>query len=135
MITVQTSIKAPLEDVWECWTHPDHIVHWNHASDEWYTPHAANDLRLGGTFLYRRESTNGSEGFDFGGTYTSVREFEYIEYTLDDCRKVKIGFNETEDGTELKEAFEPEQTNTSDQQQQGWQAILDNFKNYVESKY
>lgn len=133
MIKVQTMIDAPVEEVWEYWTDPDHIVHWNHASDEWHTPRAENDLRPGGTFLYRMEARDGSTGFDFSGTYTRVREFEYIEYTLDDCRKVKIEFTGEDDRTLLKEAFEPEETNAAELQEQGWQAILDQFKKYVES--
>jgi len=33
-ITVENIVKAPLEKVWECWTEPRHIIHWNFASDD-----------------------------------------------------------------------------------------------------
>ncbi len=134
MIIVKTNLEAPLEEVWNYWSEPEHIVQWNHASADWHTTKAEIDLRPGGTFSYRMEARDGSEGFDFGGTYDRVREFEYIEYTLEDCRKVKIEFSETDDGTTIREAFEPEGTNTPEKQAEGWQAILDQFKRYVESR-
>lgn len=37
MITVQTKINASIQKVWKCWTTPDDIVNWNHASDDWHT--------------------------------------------------------------------------------------------------
>ena len=33
-ITIETSVNAPAAKVWECWTRPEHITQWNHASDE-----------------------------------------------------------------------------------------------------
>lgn len=47
-ITVETAIKAPIEKVWKFWTAPEHITKWNNASDDWHTPFAENDLRVGG---------------------------------------------------------------------------------------
>ncbi|HQW93764.1 MAG TPA: SRPBCC domain-containing protein, partial [Ferruginibacter sp.] len=68
-ITVETIVQAPVEKVWECWTKPEHITGWNNASDDWHTPRAENDLRVGGKFLSRMEARDGSMGFDFGGVY------------------------------------------------------------------
>ena len=42
-ITVETTINAPVEKVWQYWTEPKHIVQWNNASDDWHTPQAEND--------------------------------------------------------------------------------------------
>ena len=47
-ITIEALIEAPVEKVWKYWTEPAHIVKWNNASDDWHTPHAENDLRVGG---------------------------------------------------------------------------------------
>ncbi len=71
IITVQTTIAAPITHVWECWTTPTHITEWNAASPDWHTPHSTVDLQVGGTFSSRMEAKNGSFGFDFGGTYTT----------------------------------------------------------------
>ncbi|MBA2561636.1 MAG: SRPBCC domain-containing protein [Chitinophagaceae bacterium] len=133
IITVENSINAPVEKVWQYWTQPEHITKWNNASDDWHTPRAENDLRVGGSFVSRMEAKDGSVGFDFGGVYDQVRNNEYIEYTLGDGRKVKITFSGQGNITEVVENFETESTNSIEMQKGGWQAILDNFKKYTES--
>lgn len=133
-ITVETSLEAPAEKVWELWTTPEHIKNWNKATDDWETTKVENDLRPGGRFVSRMEAKDGSMGFDFGGTYDRVDTNTLISYTLDDGRKVKIIFSSEGDTTKLMESFEAENTNPIEMQQEGWQAILDNFKKYTESK-
>jgi uncharacterized protein YndB with AHSA1/START domain len=132
-ITVQAIIEAPIEKVWKSWTTPEDIVKWNNASDDWHTTRAENDLRTGGKFLSRMEAKDGSFGFDFEGVYERVNTNEHIEYSIVDGRKVKINFINIGNGTRIVEVFEAENTNSIEQQQAGWQAILDNFKKYVES--
>ncbi|MEP6674168.1 MAG: SRPBCC family protein [Ferruginibacter sp.] len=132
VLTVTTTVNAPIEKVWEFWTNPEHISKWNTASDEWHTPTATNDLRVGGSFSSRMEAKDGSMGFDFGGVYDEVRNHEYIEYTLGDARKVKITFTEQGNSTNISESFEAETKNPVELQQAGWQAIMNNFKKYTE---
>ncbi|MGV0924352.1 SRPBCC domain-containing protein [Empedobacter tilapiae] len=67
MITIETIINAPIDQVWKAFNSPEDIVKWNQASDDWHCPKAENDF-------------------------------------------------------------------STEMQQQGWQAILNSFKNYVESK-
>ena len=133
VITVESTIEAPVEKVWESWTQPKHIVKWCNASDDWHTPRAENDLRVGGNFVSRMEAKDGSMGFDFGGTYDAVRQNEYIEYTMGDGRKVQITFFPEGEETKVVESFEAESLNPVELQKGGWQAILDNFKKYTES--
>jgi uncharacterized protein YndB with AHSA1/START domain len=78
------------------------------------------------------EAKDGSMGFDFGGVYDTVRKNECIEYTLGDSRKIKIIFTILGDKTRVVESFEAEDIHPHEMQQGGWQAILDNFKNYTE---
>ncbi|MBC7885680.1 MAG: SRPBCC family protein [Saprospiraceae bacterium] len=132
-ITVKATIHAPIEKVWKSWTTPEHIMQWNTASDEWHTPHAENDLRVGGKFLSRMAAKDGSFSFDFEGVYTKVNDHEAIAYQLGDDRKVEIHFAAAGDDTLVTEIFEAESTNPIELQQTGWQAILDNFKKYTEA--
>src|SRR5882762_5114110 len=132
-ITVANTIKAPVEKVWKLWTSPEHIIRWNNASDDWHTTRAENDLRTGGKFLTRMEAKDGSFGFDFGGIYDEVKTNELIAYTIGDGRKVKISFSPSGKSTKVVETFDPENQNPIEMQRGGWQAILDNFKQYVES--
>ena len=132
-ITVETTVKAPAEKVWEFFTEPDHITKWNNASEDWHSPSAENDLRVGGKFVYRMEAKDGSFGFDFGGVYDDVKVPEYIAYTLGDGRKVTVTFLKGENGTKVVEAFDAEQSHSLELQKTGWQAILDNLKKYTEA--
>jgi len=132
IITVETTVNAPVEKVWQYWTKPEHITQWNNASDDWHTPRAENDLRPGGSFLSRMEAKDGSFGFDFGGIYDAITIHEYIEYTIGDGRKVNVTFTADGDKTKVAERFEAESTHSIEMQQGGWQNILDSFKKYTE---
>lgn len=132
-ITVSANVNAPVEKVWALWTKPEHIVNWNNAIAEWHTPKAENDLREGGRFNFRMEARDGSMGFDFNGEYTKVIPNQEIEYRLADGRKVTVLFTAEGNATEIKESFEAEDMNPEELQRSGWQAILDNFKQYAES--
>ena len=135
MITVQTTINVPIKIVWACWTSPEHITKWNNASDDWHTPYAENDLRIGGKFKSTMAAKDGSMSFDFEGEYTLVEQNKAIKYAMADGRKVDVYFTETQTGVEVIESFDPETVNPEEMQRDGWQAILDNFKKYVESLY
>lgn len=131
-ITVEIIVQASLEKVWECWTQPQHITKWNFASDDWECPHAENDLRVNGKFKVRMSAKDGSNGFDFEGTYTTVKKHALIEYSMSDGRKVKIVFTSTPNSVKISETFDREHTNSEELQRNGWQSILNNFKKYVE---
>lgn len=132
-ITVETTVTAPVEKVWTLWTGPEHIVNWNSASPDWHSPRAENDLRVGGKFSARMEARDGSMGFDFGGEYTKVVEHKELEFVMSDGRKVNVLFTSAGDKTHIKETFDAENTHSIEMQRSGWQAILDNFKQYAES--
>ena len=131
-ITVETIVNAPIEKVWQAWNEPEHIKQWCHASDDWGVPAAQNDLRVGGTFTTTMAANDGSVSFDFGGTYTDVREHECIAYEMTDGRKVEISFTQTPEGVKVTESFDPESENSEEMQRNGWQSILENFKKHVE---
>lgn len=142
-ITVQTIVNAPMAKVWDCWTNPEHIVRWAFASDDWEAPSAENDVRVGGTFTTVMAAKDKSASFDFTGTYTAVEDHRLIEYDVTDPtspdgsegtrRHVKVEFADTPEGVRVVETFDPEQENTEKLQRNGWQAILDNFRKYVEN--
>ncbi len=132
-IQIETIVHAPIEVTWKAWNEPVHIVNWTHASDDWHTPHAENDLQVGGKFVTRMAAKDGSVSFDFAGVYTSVEPLKTIEYVMSDSRKVKISFEKNGEETKVVEVFDPENENPVEMQLGGWQAILNNFKKYTES--
>ena len=134
-ITVQAVINAPVGQVWKLYTEPEHVMKWNNASNDWHTPRAENDLKVGGKFLYRMEAKDGSSGFDFDGIFEQVIANELIVYSISDGRKVEVTFTKDDNArTKMATTFEAESTNPIEMQRDGWQAILNNFKIYVETR-
>lgn len=134
-ITVKVQIPVALPEAWLYFTSPEHIVEWNFASDEWWCPFADSCLYIGGRFKYRMEAREGNVGFDFSGTFTTVEPEKRLEFKLDDGRQVKVGFANENGLVSIVEEFEPETTNPLELQQQGWQAILNNFAAYSIQTY
>lgn len=132
-ITVQADVSADPGRAWECYTKPEHIVHWNFASNDWHCPKATNDLRVGGKYSARMEARDGSFGFDFEAVYDTVRAQNGFTYTMGDGRKAAVDFEKMPNGTRVTVRFDPETENSLEMQQSGWQAILDNFKKYAEA--
>lgn len=132
-ITVQTTVSAPLEQVWDAYTTPEDIMQWNAASDDWHTPAATVDLREGGSFSSRMQARDGSMGFDFAGTYTKVEKHRLIEYEFGG-RHARVEFVPEKDGVRISVAFDAETEYSVEQQREGWQAILDSFKRHVEAR-
>lgn len=132
-ITIYTSVNASIEKVWDYWTNPKHIVNWNNASDDWHTPSAKNDLKVGGTFICTMAAKDGSMSFDFEGKYSEIDTYKKIVYQIADGRNVSITFNIIDEKVIITETFEPETENSLELQRGGWQAILTNFKKYTEN--
>lgn len=133
-ITVEVTVNAGIEKVWEYWTSPEHITKWAFADETWEAPYAENDLKTDGRFLTKMSAKDGSSGFDFTGVYTNVVPMEKIEYTMDDGRTVAIDFQKIGDGSvRVVEEFEMENENSEELQRSGWQAFMNNFKKHVEN--
>lgn len=132
-ITIETTVKAPIDKVWRAYTSPEDIIQWNAASDDWHTTSSSVELRVGGIFSSRMEAKDGSFGFDFAGTYTKIVPNELIEYVFDD-RSATVEFTQTNDGVKVRITFVAETEHTIEQQEEGWQAILNKFAKHVEAK-
>jgi uncharacterized protein YndB with AHSA1/START domain len=133
-ITIEVNVAAPIQDVLKAWTSPADIRQWNAASETWHCPSAEIDLRPGGTFSYRMEAKDGSEGFDLRGTFTDVIPYERIEFAFEDQRLVAVEFAARDGSVKVHESFDAESIHSVEQQRQGWQAILDRFARHVEAK-
>jgi len=134
-IKIQTHIGVRVETIWNAYTSAEDIMQWNRASEDWHCIEAINDLRVGGKFKNRMEAKDASAGFDFTGTYTELEPFKKIAYVMPDGRHVTINFNPKKAATDVEVIFDAESENPIDLQRQGRQAILDNFKFYVEKTY
>ena len=131
-IMVRTATNKSLENVWDYFTNPKHIVNWNNASDDWHCPKAENNLKVGSGFNFTMASKDGKMSFDFKGIYSEIVPLKKIVYNIEDGRKVTIKFAVMDATVIVTESFEPENVNSVALQRQGWQNILDNFKKYIE---
>ncbi len=141
-LTVSTVINAPLEIVWEALWNPIHIVHWAFAdSATWHCPWAhGEEPKVGEIFTTRMEARDGSFGFDLTAQYTEATPMKSMSYTLgqmkeyflDAGRVVDVTLEETPEGVKVTEVFDAEDIHSTEQQIEGWQMILENFKKYVE---
>ncbi len=132
-IEIEALVNGSREQIWDAWVNPNKITKWNFASEDWCCPKAQVDLRGGGQFSHRMEAKDGSMGFDLNGIYTKVDEHKALSMELKDGRIVDITLELTDDGILVREVFEAENQNPPEMQKAGWQAILNNFKAFVES--
>jgi uncharacterized protein YndB with AHSA1/START domain len=132
MITIETLINSTIENTWDAYMNPERMVHWNFAGEDWHSPQATNDLSLGGKRTVRMDAKDGSFGFDFEAVYSEISMGNNFTYVLDK-RNVIVEFKELNKQTEITISFDPETENPIELQRNGWQAILNNFKNYTET--
>ena len=131
-ITVTATINADIDKVWDYYTNPVHITRWNFADPSWHCPEAENDLRVGGKYKARMEAKDGSFGFDFEAVYSEIIEKKEFTYEFGG-RTARVTFQSQGHQTMVTVTFDPEKVNPVELQQNGWQSILNNFKQYTES--
>lgn len=134
-IQIESTVNNTIDKVWVCWTNPEHIVNWNFASEDWHCPNATNDLKVGGKFSSTMAAKDGSFSFEFAGIYDELIHHQFIKYTMEDGRQVESTFKVENNSVLITSIFDAEEINSADMQKSGWQAILNNFKKYTESKY
>ncbi|WP_432709991.1 SRPBCC domain-containing protein [Pedobacter sp.] len=132
-ITIQSTVSADKSKAWNYYTMPEHITQWNFATDDWECPKVENDMQVGRKYYARMEAKDGSVGFDFEAIYDDIDEGESFTYTMLDNRQVDVNFESIGDETLVTITFDAEKENSEELQRSGWQAILDNFKRYVEA--
>lgn len=138
-LVVSTIIHAPIQKVRDARNNDQ--VHRCFASDDRCCPKATNDLCVDGILCCRMEAKDGSFGFDMTGKYSIVEPMTRISYTMGEMkeyflpagREVDVVFEKLWDNqTKIIETFDAEQIHSLEMQQRWRQAILENFKKYVE---
>ena len=130
-ITVACELNANIQTVWSAWTEPSAINTWYHASEDWEASNTTNTLATGERFSIFMSAKDKSFGFNFTGIYKTITPLTYLEYYLDDGRRVETTFTKTDNTVVVTQIFDPESVNSLELQKAGWQAILDNFKKYT----
>lgn len=131
-LKIEAVVNGEQSKVWEAWTKPEHITKWNFASDDWCCPSAEIDLKVGGKYKARMEAKDGSFGFDFEAIYEELVPKKKISLKMGDGRTATTEFQDIGGKTKIITVFDAEKQNPEQMQKDGWQAILNNFKKYVE---
>lgn len=132
-ITINALVSAEINKAWNYYTMPEHITKWNFASDDWCCPSVLNDMTIGGKYVARMEAKDGSFGFDFEAIYNEINKLKNFKYTSPDGRLIEIDFEANDNQTKLTITFDTDGENPIELQRNGWQAILNNYKNYTEN--
>lgn len=80
------------------------------------------------------EAKDGSTGFDYEGTFLEVVPHSCLRFTLGADREVLVRFQESAQGTTVSQTFTPEPTFSHEQQRAGWQAIMDNYREFASGR-
>ena len=132
ILEAKVKVQGSKEQVWELWTNEKFVRIWNVPFQDWHCPKVINDVRTGGTFDFRMEKKDGSEGFNYKGSYTLVIPFARIELLQVDGRKSTVHFTEQDGNTTIIEQFEPEEKTELELQKEFCQSVLNKFKAFAE---
>ena len=136
-ITVSTIVNISLSEARSKRNTPTDIMVRNHAGDDRHCPTASNELKVGGRLSATMAAKDWSFSFDFSWEYIYIEDQSLIQYIMDwnDRRMVLVNFDAIDaNSTEITEVFDIENENSEELQKTWRQAILDNFKKYVEKK-
>ncbi|MBL4663317.1 MAG: SRPBCC domain-containing protein [Flavobacteriaceae bacterium] len=140
-LSLQRTIDAPVQLVWEAWAQPGHIAHW-WGPKGMKTKVIEHDFKVGGAWKFSMEMPNGAE-FISEGVFSEIILLKKIVTSAE--------FKPMTSGVELQAIFEAsgEKTNFTfnvvhpteeycRQQEKmgfmnGWGSVFDNLKEYVQS--
>lgn len=131
MLVIDAVIEAPRTRVYEAFVNPNDLTQWFHATEGWTTPFAEVDLRLGGTLRIAFQSPDRKHDFVLEGTFTKVIDGWSLAYDMGPDRSVTIDLADDGELTLVRLAFTLEHENTTEQQCEGWTAMLENLNDYL----
>ncbi len=133
-LQVRRILDAPREMVFRAWTEPEMLKRWFRVSEDYSTPIAEVDLRVGGRYRLGMRPPDGSPALIVGGMYREISPPERLVFTwrwetaaADEPESlVTVEFNERSGVTEVVLTHEGFVSNARrDEHAQGWQGCLD----------
>src|SRR5258708_4395753 len=120
-IVITKTINAPIERVWKAHVDPQDLKQWMHADEDWTTPFAEVDLRVGGKIRIGFGSPDGKNDFTMESTFKEIKEPEKLVYAFSEelgkDRVVTITLVDLGDGeTKVTTSFTPETINSEEKQ-------------------
>ena len=136
-LQIRRTFAASREKVFRAWTEPEQLKKWFAPTDEYSTPIAEVDLRVGGRYRIQMRSPEGGL-HTVRGNYREVQTLEKLVYTWDwednpmGETLVTVEFRDLDEATEivLTHEFFPNQE-AQDKHNQGWTGCLDRLAQYL----
>ena len=132
-LTLTRTYAAPREAVFRAWTDPDALKQWFGPTDEFTTPIAEVDLRMGGRYRIGMQSPDQEDLHIVGGVYREIEPPEKLVFTLSWEEGIDVGetlvtveFRDLGGSTEVvltHERFPSEEAR--DKHHEGWSGCLD----------
>jgi uncharacterized protein YndB with AHSA1/START domain len=138
-LRIERTFQAPIEAVFDAWTHEEVIRRWWHAELGWDTAEAEVDLRVGGAVrVVMRDPTKDVE-YGGRGTYTEIERPTRLAFTWiwdDDTRRtlIEIDFEETDGITTVRfthRGLWDEEAVRS--HEDGWRKLFDSLERALEA--
>lgn len=140
--TIERTIKAPIERVFDAFITPEDLVQWHHAGDGWSTPYAEVDARAGGLLKIGYADEKGVTQFDLIATFEEVTRPSRIAYRLQleemikhDARLVTIDFSEVEGATHIVMEVDLEELHSVDLQRKGWTEHVEHLEQMLAAEH
>lgn len=138
-LQITRNYSASPEAVFQAWTDPQALMQWFAPADNFITPLAEVDLRVGGSYRIQIKGPTG-EIHTVGGVYKEIRKSERLVFTwkweeAGDCgggtepampeTRVTVEFRPTKIGMELVLTHEQFMTEEArDKHEEGWMGCL-----------
>ena len=139
IIVMEITIKASAERIFEALTDPEQRVRWWGIQGRFQVSHAGSDLRPGGKWTMRGTAMGGRP-FTVGGEYRQIERprllvFTWLSDWQDDAPETLVRFDLEEKAgvTTVRLTHSGLTSEKSRAHHQGWPAILDVLRAYVEA--
>jgi uncharacterized protein YndB with AHSA1/START domain len=131
IVRIERTFAAPAEAMFDAWTSPEVMRRWFHVADDWKTPEAEVDLRVGGKVRVVMRRPDGSQ-IEGRGEFTLIDRPRRLAmtWTFDDDpsnqQLVEVSFTQTGGSTAVvlvNNRISSEERR--DKQEWGWRGCLD----------
>jgi uncharacterized protein YndB with AHSA1/START domain len=134
VLRIERTFDAPVERVFEAWTSEEVMRRWFHVGQDWDTPEAEVDLRVGGRVRVVMRRPDGTK-FGATGEYTEIDRPHRLSltWTFDDDpsnrQLIELSFFETEGSTTVVMINSGISTDDRrDAQHTGWHGCYDSLE-------
>jgi uncharacterized protein YndB with AHSA1/START domain len=136
-LRIERTFTASADEVFDAWTSPEVMRRWLHPGDDWETPVAVVDLRVGGEVRIVMRAANGRDHGARGEYRVIERPHRLVmSWTFDDTpaneQLIELTFSESGGATTVVMVNSGISTDARlESQDQGWRGCFDQYERLV----